>query len=182
MRTWTVAWFKISSKKGWKTKNITFEPHKIRGRHQTDDLDIRSFRLCIDNKDLTKQGLANKNTYPKFTGGFTDRVLAFARCEGLDEHETEDELDPTETDDEADEEEEECHSADEEGDDEEGEEDLEEEDEDYVPSNETEDEDEDDDEDEYDDEDYSEEDSDIGSELSEESYVSESEGETLKEN
>jgi len=34
MRTWTVAWFKISSKKGWKTKNITFEPHKIRGRHQ----------------------------------------------------------------------------------------------------------------------------------------------------
>ena len=118
MRTWTVAWFKISSKKGWKTKNITFEPHKIRGRHQTDDLDIRSFRLCIDNKDLTKQGLANKNTYPKFTGGFTDRVLAFARCEGLDEHETEDELDPTETDDEADEEEEECHSADEEGDDE----------------------------------------------------------------
>ena len=82
-------------------------------------MDIRSFRLCIDNKDLTKQGLANKNTYPKFTGGFTDRVLAFAHCEGLDEHETEDELDPTETDDEADEEEEECHSAvDEEGDDE----------------------------------------------------------------
>ena len=118
MRTWTVAWFKISSKKGWKTKNITFEPYKIRGKLQTDDLDIRSFRLCIDNKDLTKQGLANKNTYPKFTGGFTDKVLAFARCEGLDEHETEDELDAAVTDEE-DDEEEECHSADEEGDSEE---------------------------------------------------------------
>ena len=73
---------------------------------------------------------------------------------------------------------------DEEGDDEEAEDDLddEEDDEDYVPSNETEDEDEEEDEEEYEDEDYSEEDSDIGSELSEESYVSESDGETLKEN
>jgi hypothetical protein len=51
------------------------------------------------------------------------------------------------------------------------EEEEEEEEEDYVPSNETEDEEEE--EEEEDDEEYSDEDSDIGSELSEESYVSE---------
>ena len=30
MPTWTVAWFKITSKKGGKTKNIAFEQHKRR--------------------------------------------------------------------------------------------------------------------------------------------------------
>ena len=130
MPTWTVAWFKIKTKKGWKAKNIAFEPFKVRGKLQTDDLDIRSFRLRVDDKDLTKEGMANKNTHPKFKSGFTDRVLAFARSEELDEHGTEDEMDPTETDREDDGDEEECHSADdeEEGDDDDG--DIEEEDDD----------------------------------------------------
>ena len=54
MPTWTVAWFKIASKKGWKTKNIAFEQHKRRGQRETDDLDIRAFRLRIEDSDLTK--------------------------------------------------------------------------------------------------------------------------------
>ncbi len=67
--------------------------------------------------------------------------------------------------------------------DEEQDEDNEEEEEDYVPSNETEDEDEDEEEDEdEDEEEYSDEDSDIGSELSEESYVSDTEEENAQEN
>ena len=52
--TWTVAWFKIASKKGWKTKNIAFEQHKTRGQREMDDLDIRAFRLRIEDSDLTK--------------------------------------------------------------------------------------------------------------------------------
>ena len=32
--TWTVAWFKITSKHGWKTKNIAFEPYLKGGRRQ----------------------------------------------------------------------------------------------------------------------------------------------------
>ena len=113
MPTWTVAWFRISSKKGWKTKCIAFEQHKVRGRRQTDDLDIRSIRMRIDDADLTKQGKANKDTSPKFTGGFTDRILAFARSEQLDGHGTEDEMSPTETDNEGDDEDV-CGSAEEE--------------------------------------------------------------------
>ena len=54
MPTWTVAWFKIASKKGWKTKNIAFEQHKRRGQRETDNLDIRAFRLRIEDSDLTK--------------------------------------------------------------------------------------------------------------------------------
>ena len=54
LKTWTVAWFKITSKKGWATKNIAFEPHLRRGRRETDDLDIRSFRLHIEDSYLTK--------------------------------------------------------------------------------------------------------------------------------
>ena len=91
--TWKVNWFKITSKNGWKTKNIAFEPHKIRGKLQTDLFDIRSFRLQIHDVDLTKSGREKKDSHPKFTGGFTARVLAFARSEKLDEHETEDEMD-----------------------------------------------------------------------------------------
>ena len=90
--TWTVEWFKIQSKKGWKTKCIKFEEHKLRGKRQTDDLETKSFRLHIDDSDLTKAGKEKKNTEPKFTGGFTEKVLAFARSEKLDEHETEDEM------------------------------------------------------------------------------------------
>jgi hypothetical protein len=90
--TWTVAWFKIKSKNGWKTKNISFIEYKLRGKHQTDNLEIDSFRLHIDDGDLTKAGKEKKNTEPKFTGGFTEKVLAFARSERLDEHETEDEM------------------------------------------------------------------------------------------
>ena len=51
--------------------------------------------MPIEDNDLTKQGLANKASNPKFTSGFTDRVLAFARSEKLDEHDTEDEMDAT---------------------------------------------------------------------------------------
>ena len=94
--TWTVAWFKISSKNGWKTKNIAFEPYKKGGQRQTDVLDIESFRLQIVDTDLTKAGKANKDTNPKFTGEFREKVLAFARAEELDEHETEDEISPVE--------------------------------------------------------------------------------------
>ena len=94
--TWQVAWFKISSKNGWKTKNIAFKPHKNRaGRRATDQLDIRSFRLRIEDSDLTKAGKANKDSNPKFTGGFTEKVLAFARNEELD---TDDEMDIVESD------------------------------------------------------------------------------------
>jgi hypothetical protein len=94
--TWTVAWFKIKSKNGWKTKNIAFEEHKQRGKRLTDDLEIASFRLHIDENDLTKVGREKKNTEPKFTAGFTDKVMAFARSEKLDEHDTEDEMDVVE--------------------------------------------------------------------------------------
>ena len=93
--TWTVSWFKITSKHGWQTKNISFEPWMVRGKLMTDDLEILSFRLHIEDNDLTKVGLANKASNPKFTSGFTDRVLAFARSEKLDEHDTEDEMDAT---------------------------------------------------------------------------------------
>jgi hypothetical protein len=92
-QTWNVNWFKITSKNGWKTKNIAFAPYMIRGKRQTDSFDIRSFRLQINDADLTKTGKDKKDSYPKFTGGFTERVLAFARSEKLDEHETEDEMD-----------------------------------------------------------------------------------------
>jgi segregation and condensation protein B len=50
--------------------------------------------LCINNNDLTPQGKEKKDTNPKFTGGFTDRVVAFARSEELDEHESEDDMEP----------------------------------------------------------------------------------------
>ena len=94
--TWTVAWFKVKSKNGWKTKNIAFEEYKQRGKRLTDDLEIASFRLHIDENDLTKVGREKKDTEPKFSGGFTDKVLAFARSEKLDEHDTEDEMDVVE--------------------------------------------------------------------------------------
>ena len=94
--TWTVAWFKVKSKNGWKTKNIAFEEYKQRGKRLTDDLEIASFWLHIDENDLTKVGREKKDTEPKFSGGFTDKVLAFARSEKLDEHDTEDEMDVVE--------------------------------------------------------------------------------------
>ena len=94
--TWTVSWFRITSRNGWQTKNIAFEPYKtVQKGVVTDNLEILSFRLHIEDSDLTKQGLANKASNPKFTSGFTDRVLAFARSEKLDEHDTEDEMDAT---------------------------------------------------------------------------------------
>ena len=91
--TWTVAWFKIKSKKGWRTKNITFEQYKVGGKRATDDLELDSFRLQIDESDLTAAGKEKKDTTPKFTGGFTEKILAFARSQKLDQHETEDEMD-----------------------------------------------------------------------------------------
>ena len=34
----------------------------------------------------SKAGKAKKDSTPKFTGGFTEKVLSFARSEKLDEH------------------------------------------------------------------------------------------------
>ena len=95
---WTVAWFVITSKNGWKAKNIAFAPQQKGGRRQTDVLVITNFRLPIEDSDLTKAGRDAMDTHPKFTGGFTDKVRAFARSEQLDGHETEDELSPAESD------------------------------------------------------------------------------------
>ena len=61
----------------------------------TDDLDILSFRLPIEDSDFKEAGLANKASNPKSTACFTDKVLAFARSEEMDEHCTEDEMDVT---------------------------------------------------------------------------------------
>ena len=91
--TWHVDWFQIKSKNGWRAKNISFVPHMDRGKRSTDILEIEMFRLAISDVDLTKAGKTEKASKPKFTNGFTERVLAFARSEKLDEHDTEDEMD-----------------------------------------------------------------------------------------
>ena len=97
-KQWEVSWFNIISKQGWRTKNIRFEPHMVGGSRATDNFDIRSFRLRIEDADLTKFGQASKASNPKFTGDFTENVLAFARREKLDLHESEDEMDATRSD------------------------------------------------------------------------------------
>ena len=87
---------------GGEWRREVVRPYPSRPKHPlwcsggvTDDLEILSFRLSIEDSDLTKSGLASKTSNPKFTSGFTDKVLAFARSEKLDEHGTEDEMDVT---------------------------------------------------------------------------------------
>jgi colicin import membrane protein len=89
--TFTVAWFTITSKNGWQSKNITFESFIDKGKRMTDVMDIESFRLIVEDSYLTKSGLAEKDSHPKFKVEFTHKVLAFARAEKLDGYESEDE-------------------------------------------------------------------------------------------
>ena len=97
---WKVGWFRFKTKAGWKAKNPFFEQHKIRGQQQTDLLEIASFRLLVDDSDLTKQGLLDKETTPKFRTEFAAKVLAFASNQGLNDAESEEEDEAFESDDE----------------------------------------------------------------------------------
>ena len=89
-----IGWFVMTSKAGWKAKNPAFKKHEQRnGRRQTDKVTVRSFRLLVEDCDLTPAGLADKETHPKFRREFALKVMCFARAEKLDaDHDTEDEL------------------------------------------------------------------------------------------
>ena len=99
--TFTVAWFQIASKNGWQAKNISFVPYNsLGGVRQKDSMDLRSFRLRVDDVYLTKGARTTKRSTPRFTAEFTHKVLAFARSERLDDHDSEDEIAQVESDDE----------------------------------------------------------------------------------
>ena len=82
----------VQSKNGWKVKNPSFVQYKQRGQLVTDDIGLRSFRLLVEDCDLTSKGLADKETAPKFRQDFAMRVQCFAREEKLSSAGTEDEL------------------------------------------------------------------------------------------
>ena len=82
----------VQSKNGWKVKNPSFVQYKQRGQLVTDDIGLRSFRLLVEDCDLTSKGLADKETAPKFRHDFAMRVQCFAREEKLSSAGTEDEL------------------------------------------------------------------------------------------
>ena len=82
----------VQSKNGWKVKNPSFVQYKQRGQLVTDDIGLRSFRLLVEDCDLTSKGLADKETAPKFRQDFGMRVQCFAREEKLSSAGTEDEL------------------------------------------------------------------------------------------
>ena len=82
----------VQSKNGWKVKNPSFVQYKQRGQLVTDDIGLRSFRLLVEDCDLTSKGLADKETAPRFRQDFAMRVQCFAREEKLSSAGTEDEL------------------------------------------------------------------------------------------
>ena len=73
----------MKTKAGWKAKNPAFEKHMVNRKWQTDVLKIDSFRLLVDDSDLTKDGRLHKDTSPKFTKEFVAKALAFAENQGL---------------------------------------------------------------------------------------------------
>ena len=61
----SIGWFELTSKNGWKAKNPVFVEYKKRGVRQTNKINLRSFRLLVDDSDLTSKGLAEKETSPQ---------------------------------------------------------------------------------------------------------------------
>ena len=44
---WTIAWFKMATKKGWQAQNPAFEPYFVNKKIETEDFDIECFRLQV---------------------------------------------------------------------------------------------------------------------------------------
>ena len=98
---WTVGWFRFKKQsQGWKAKNPVFERHKKGGKWEEDDLEMSSFRLLVEDHDLTKQGLTEKLTAPKFTQDFAAKVKGFAQNQDLSVEESEAEAESLHSDEE----------------------------------------------------------------------------------
>lgn len=77
IEVWDVLWFVLANKTGWAAQNPVFQQYKKNNVRQSDEIDIKSFRLQVFDVDLTAGSRASPRVQPKLSSKFAQQVKLF---------------------------------------------------------------------------------------------------------